>query len=360
MISSSAALRLHQNVHVQLFFPRYLRHHRPLFNGMLPTSRPAAKEYNERGVQTDPPKTSSPSLPPYQPMNSTPPQNTDHAGPHEAVFSSPGENLTSPAHDEDAYTQDPIDSSFESTSSGANQSMMTTSRAYRVEKVSVNLPTTLANKMPTPRVVSLPEATPKFRLRRVFEKKARVVSMPAAATRNASPHSLDGPDDPFVSEDEARSRVRVRSQATDVPYTPSAPSSPDSVVIIANNSNQLSNDFLRPRVEEPPESDDEGMSGRISSDGVPIDEQAGSPGRSPLLDLSPRCTALCPCRMHVVLRTYTVGVLLHTHGLTSRKRSGRNDYRRARNTTSCYLGTRKRRHRRHTFASQICRSAFHS
>ncbi|RPD74307.1 hypothetical protein L226DRAFT_613655 [Lentinus tigrinus ALCF2SS1-7] len=160
-----------------------------------------------------------------------------------------------------AYTHEQPDLSFESASS-ADKSMTTTTRAFKTEHLSVNRPTALADRQPTARVVSLPEATPRFRMKKILEKKsARVVSMPITTLRNAdaSSNSFDGSGDIFVSEDEELSRVRVRSQATDVPHTPSAPSSPDSVVIIANNSNQLSNDFLRQRTsdESPPDSDDE-------------------------------------------------------------------------------------------------------
>ncbi|KAI0329442.1 hypothetical protein GY45DRAFT_1279926 [Cubamyces sp. BRFM 1775] len=131
--------------------------------------------------------------------------------------------------------------------------MTTTTRAYKRGQLPVNRPTTLLGRQPSSRVFSLPEATPKFTMKRALGKKtARIVSMPAAPPRKPS-EGLDistNAGDPFGSDDEEHTRVRVKSQATDVPYTPSAPSSPDSVVIIANNSNQLSNDFLRPRPDD--------------------------------------------------------------------------------------------------------------
>ena len=131
--------------------------------------------------------------------------------------------------------------------------MTTTTRAYKTELIPANRPTTLLNRQPSSRVVSLPEATPKFRMKTVLEKKTtRVVSMPVPRC-DPSADGLDAQSivgDPFVSEDEERTRVRVRSHATDVPHTPSTPSSPDSIVIIANTSNQLSNEFLKPRVDE--------------------------------------------------------------------------------------------------------------
>lgn len=150
------------------------------------------------------------------------------------------------------------DFSFASTDSSANQSMTTTTRAYKPAGLPTNRPSTLSRS--SSRIASLPEATPKFRMKSVMERKtARVVSMPVPSLQDTSSDSIDMAD-PFISEGEERTRIRVRSQATDVPHTPSAPSSPESVVIIANNSNQLSNDFLRRRVddESSPESEDEG------------------------------------------------------------------------------------------------------
>ena len=117
---------------------------------MLSTSCLAAKEYSERGVQTDSPITLSPlASPSLLQMDSPPHGKPDDAEPHELESPLHTGSLMSPGHDEDAYSLDPIDSSFDSTSSGANQSMTTTSRAYRLEEMSANLPTTLANKQPS-------------------------------------------------------------------------------------------------------------------------------------------------------------------------------------------------------------------
>ncbi|KAI0775715.1 hypothetical protein BD413DRAFT_471098 [Trametes elegans] len=160
-----------------------------------------------------------------------------------------------------AYSQTQTDISFDSVSSEANQSMTTTTRAFKRIQLPVNRPSTLLERQSSSRNFSLPEATPKFRMKNILGKKtARVVSGPASTRKvDVDLDISTNVGDPFVSEDEERTRVRVKSQATDVPYTPSVPSSPDSVVIIANNSNQLSNDFLRPRPYDvsPPESDDQ-------------------------------------------------------------------------------------------------------
>ncbi|PIL36182.1 hypothetical protein GSI_01842 [Ganoderma sinense ZZ0214-1] len=222
---------------------------------MLSTTRHLAKQYIERGVQTDlvPLKTQPVELPTSYNMNS--PSNSQRV---DTCVSSPspptpGRARTS-TQDEGAYSQCQTDMSFDSTSSTVDRSMTTTTRAFKMESIPSNRPTTLFNRQPSFRTVSLPEATPKFRMKTVLEKKtARVVSMPMSVFRDPLSDGLDAQSivgDPFVSEDEHHTRVRVRSHATDVPHTPSTPSSPDSVVIIANTSNQLSNEFLKARIDE--------------------------------------------------------------------------------------------------------------
>ncbi|CDO77325.1 hypothetical protein BN946_scf184775.g15 [Trametes cinnabarina] len=175
----------------------------------------------------------------------------------------PTDHSRSSTHFDSAYSHTSTDISFGSTDSEANRSMTTTSRAYKRVQLSTNRPSTLSERQPSSRVFSLPEATPKFRMKNILGKKTtRVVSMPSVKSRDPS-DVLDvstNAGDPFGSENEEHTRVRVKSQATDVPYTSSAPSSPDSIVIIANNSNQLSSAFLRPRLEDSSsESEDEGL-----------------------------------------------------------------------------------------------------
>ncbi|KAI8993019.1 hypothetical protein BD414DRAFT_413132 [Trametes punicea] len=215
----------------------------------------------ERGVQTDLAKqASSPAISPSL-KDVLLPQN-DVEQPAIEPSSTTSTHSRSSTHFDSAYSGTQTDMSFDSGSSEANQSMTTTTRAYKREQLPANRPTSLLERQSSLRVLSLPEATPKFRMKNVLGKKTtRVVSMPAATPRDVS-DSLDistHAGDPFGSEDEERTRVRVKSQATDVPYTPSAPSSPDSVVIIADSGNQLSTDFLRPRPDDSSsESDNEG------------------------------------------------------------------------------------------------------
>ncbi|KAI0630362.1 hypothetical protein C8Q77DRAFT_1200928 [Trametes polyzona] len=227
---------------------------------MLSLARPSGKEYVERAVQTDlnGDNPASPTAPMEQVSLSITTEVTELAA------DPPDPNSThsrASTQLEGAYSHEHTDISFDSASSEADRSMTTTNRAYKRVQLPVNRPSTLMERHSS-RVFSLPEATPKFRMQNVIGKKTpRIVSMPSTAPR----HTADNLDisthvgDPFGSDDEEHTRVRVKSQATDVPYTPSAPSSPDSVEIIANNSNQLSNDFLRPRRDSTssPISDDE-------------------------------------------------------------------------------------------------------
>ena len=60
-------------------------------------------------------------------------------------------------------------------------------------------------------------------------------------------HSLCHSEHPYFEVGENPARVQVRSVATDMPHTPSPPSSPDSVVFIANKS-PLPEGFLRKNV----------------------------------------------------------------------------------------------------------------
>ncbi|EKM54495.1 uncharacterized protein PHACADRAFT_210292 [Phanerochaete carnosa HHB-10118-sp] len=101
----------------------------------------------------------------------------------------------------------------------------------------------------SPRIVSLPETVSKYSAKQETISR-RVVSMPEGrkgplpSPQTLSPH-MD--HDSFVSEMESPARVRVHSAATDIPYTPSPPSSPESVVFIANKS-PLAEQFLRKKV----------------------------------------------------------------------------------------------------------------
>jgi len=95
------------------------------------------------------------------------------------------------------------------------------------------------------RVVSMPQDKPVQH----FITGSRVVSMPEYTTATVD-LSLDTPDSESYSVGASfdygieKRRVRVRPASSDVPRTPSPPSSPDSVLII-NSHAQLSDGFLR-------------------------------------------------------------------------------------------------------------------
>ncbi|KAH9931097.1 uncharacterized protein BXZ73DRAFT_47471 [Epithele typhae] len=212
--------------------------------------------YTHRGVQTDlpstPPAFSQAAMDPLSYPQSdrvdTPPASPSPS--NRSRPSTPVESIHNHSH---------TDISFDSISSGADQSMTTTSRALKVQ-LPTNRPSALQHRQPSSRIVSLPDATPRFRMKNVLERTTtRVVSMPTETVRDTSDGlDVDYATESLLHEAEEHSCSLVRSQVADVPYTSSLPSSPDSVVIIANNSNPLSRDFLRHDLSNvtPPESDD--------------------------------------------------------------------------------------------------------
>ncbi|GJE92208.1 hypothetical protein PsYK624_083610 [Phanerochaete sordida] len=125
------------------------------------------------------------------------------------------------------------------------------------------------------RIVSLPETVPKFSEKQNTSGR-RVVSMPErgrsplSSPQTLSPYMDQGS---FTADTESPARVRVHSVATDLPHTPSPPSSPDSVVFIANKS-PLPEHFLRKKVlvnqSRTPEPREEDWSGWAKSPPRPI------------------------------------------------------------------------------------------
>ncbi|TCD71263.1 hypothetical protein EIP91_011741 [Steccherinum ochraceum] len=149
--------------------------------------------------------------------------------------------------------------------------MATSLREYKRKPLPYkHFPTGRTLKSSSARIVSLPETSPLYSAKKVVQKTMRVVSQPEhmkSVFSDTSSSFSERQDlsyetlDPFVSESHHRARVRVRSQATDMPQTPSPPSSPESVVIIADRS-QLPKGFLRSTLEvddlQPAHSDDDG------------------------------------------------------------------------------------------------------
>ncbi|KAI0341948.1 hypothetical protein BDW22DRAFT_220161 [Trametopsis cervina] len=106
------------------------------------------------------------------------------------------------------------------------------------------------------RVISLPESVSEYSEKKMIRQivKMRVASLPDKSGKQSS--DTRNPDGSFDSEQsvehflpdhEIPSRVRVRSNVTDTPHTPSPLSSPESVIINIGQGSQISEQFLRVR-----------------------------------------------------------------------------------------------------------------
>ncbi|KAH9949548.1 hypothetical protein B0H21DRAFT_727296 [Amylocystis lapponica] len=160
-----------------------------------------------------------------------------------------------------SYTEEPTDPT------SPVQSISTNVRSLKRQQLPFNRPSRIVeHKAVSSRVTSLPETVSAYSAKATLERTVRVVSMPMPAPEDTS-LLLDELDvsassgDVFLSEDEQRSRIRIGRRGSDLLRTPSPPSSPESVLIIANKD-QLSAGFLRNNVhiEDSPSTvpDDEG------------------------------------------------------------------------------------------------------
>jgi hypothetical protein len=106
------------------------------------------------------------------------------------------------------------------------------------------------------RVVSLPDSTSLCSVNTVVETRTRVVSMPEHRNKldlNASKtqaESLVSPDAGCYSSNisisaQVHRRKRERPYPSDMPRTPTPPSSPDSILIIGNEESKVPDSFLR-------------------------------------------------------------------------------------------------------------------
>ncbi|KAJ3555774.1 hypothetical protein NM688_g2393 [Phlebia brevispora] len=195
------------------------------------------KEFIDRAVQTDTPKSSRPTSP-------------EHSS--SLVIKELSERLS----DMDISASSMASESFSRLESSADAE----SGAYNPDNSSV-----LSSPLPTiktsariikrahvengqsSRIVSMPETVSAFSAKRALEKTPRVVSNPEGLRnriRSPADSSYSEQQSADAFENERPARIRVRSTATDTPHTPSPPSSPDSIEIIANNS-RLPEAFLR-------------------------------------------------------------------------------------------------------------------
>ncbi|TFY70619.1 hypothetical protein EVG20_g2384 [Dentipellis fragilis] len=149
-----------------------------------------------------------------------------------------------------AYTQ----------SSQGSPSPLTAERVLKPPQLPANRPSSSHINPESSRIVSLPETAPLFTGKRALKGSMRVVSMPDRVTPGgfSTDNSLSSSDridvsvysgESYTSMEDDNSGTRLSHSHQDVPHTPSPPSSPDSILIIENNG-ELSEAFLRPRVED--------------------------------------------------------------------------------------------------------------
>ncbi|KZT26699.1 hypothetical protein NEOLEDRAFT_201284 [Neolentinus lepideus HHB14362 ss-1] len=125
-------------------------------------------------------------------------------------------------------------------------------RSYSYQQLTRRRPSHLKDE--GSRIVSFPETEPEYSVKAALEPTtARVVSMPQRQRRRSSVSfstavdhsgSMEPSDTSRSEEYLLRKRTRTRTSSHDTPRTPSPPSSPESVVFIANDA-QLPEAFLR-------------------------------------------------------------------------------------------------------------------
>jgi hypothetical protein len=193
------------------------------------------KTYVDRETQTEPElsRSSSPSLD-SRVSSGCQVQNT----PNHAL--SPTSTQYDSAHSYSLPTESPTEDSIN----------LSTGRVYKYAQLTYNRPTK-PRKQPANRVVSLPETEPLCSIKNILEANARVISMSERPKPNVSSDSLNcfevsaSTENSYPTEEDAASSRRCHGlQASDVPHTPTPPSSPESVMII-ENSVHLPRSFLR-------------------------------------------------------------------------------------------------------------------
>ncbi len=212
------------------------------------------KEYMNRGIQTD-------ALDRLPDLSDREINNTNDAASHiygdtdvsVSFHSSALDNSGSPSSLEtSAYTHGDSD-----ISSPPASTIKATTRTYKKQHLEFRQPSGAQTlKSISARIVSLPETTSTYSAKRELNKTKRVVSMTERIRSFQEPQVSGLYDDDIsldtLGSDNIPSRVRVHSNVTDMPHTPSPPSSPESIVFIANK-NHLAEDFLRRKMhaEEP-------------------------------------------------------------------------------------------------------------
>lgn len=213
---------------------------------MLSNASVAPKRYVDREVQTDPELRQAltpPASPESQQRSSTlsPVTKTEELTESEAFSETHSREST---HFGSAYSH-PFD---RSNTPSPEPTLASTTRLYKAT-MTLGRTKDIVNTT-TSRIVSLPETVSMYSAKTVLKKStSRVVSMPLSSTE--AQNLLSGTfDDSYdeaslcIASAEGPSRVRVQSQVSEMPHTPSPPSSPESVVIIGNK-NHLAENFLR-------------------------------------------------------------------------------------------------------------------
>ncbi|CAL1707639.1 unnamed protein product [Somion occarium] len=161
------------------------------------------------------------------------------------------------------FRPDDTDSVQDASDQVESDSMTSSLRVYKQqsrENQSQRLPSCRTLKSASARVVSLPETSPLYSVKKSADiAKKRVVSLPERMLLNDPSDNYDLCTDAYL----LRSRVRIESHGTDIPYTPSPPSSPESVIIIADKPH-ISRGFLQRHIPIEEATDDVNDDGWIT------------------------------------------------------------------------------------------------
>lgn len=221
--------------------------------------RPASgKDYVDRGIQTD--SSRSPSNSPVWGFSAA--RKACNHRVYDGSPSSPQDTSnntpfrTSTQLDSAYIYSLPPDSDSPSPTSVESGAIPTSRRAYKNLQLSYNRPSESLN-VSKKRVVSLPETVPPDSRKTILSSSTlRVSSMserpkPSASYLDSRPSQncfeiAASTDTSYLSADDGYSRSRARAfpSASDVPHTPSPPSSPESVMIIETDV-QIPHTFLR-------------------------------------------------------------------------------------------------------------------
>lgn len=208
-----------------------------------------AKRYVDRATQTDFDYTQSPTQPLSQGDTLTPIVSLSCSlVEQQEIQQKPTDSRTQLGAQDNAYTQSPT------TETAVDVAGVSSRSVYKQPGIGSGRPS--GQISPTKRIASLPNVTDTGDIALRLERQARIVSMPERNCHGKLEHTrvdkadTSGSSDiSYYSADSSKGRTRQavgteRIYPVDLPQTPSPPSSPESVMIIANES-QVSGSFLR-------------------------------------------------------------------------------------------------------------------